>query len=145
MGVSFSAEAGFGVRVDISDRNLLDDRYKEFREYIWDKSSKRTKEYYGSIEEMFSPDNFEMETISDKLPNLRFSICTNPYTEKPKISQWFAVARTTYVEIEDEPGYQDLSAKSFVSPEAKKELDLLRSNFATDNENPRWYMWFNYS
>jgi hypothetical protein len=142
MGVSFSAEAGYGIRLNIDPKTIGDKKFDELRKYIWKHASKSAHKYYENVETMLNEDNLDYDSVSEAFKHLRFVWCGNPYFQNSKVNQYFAVADTTYAKIDDDAGYVDLHTKSRVSPEAIKELELLRP-LAVDEEQPRWYMMFN--
>lgn len=139
MGVSTEAEAGYGLRLDISDSNLAKPELKDFKEYIWDRSDKHTHKYYENVETMFDSDNFSLDSIEEVFPNVRFAYCGNPYESRGE-TNWFAVAKSSFVSL-GICEYQDLSVKSSISAEALTELRILGA--ISFDETPRWYTWFN--
>lgn len=138
MGVTTDAEAGYGLRLDTSTVTLAKPELEDFKQYVWDNVEKSTRKYYTSVEEMFHEDNFDLDSISDAFPALRFAYCGNPY-ENSKPQNWFAVAKSSFVSL-GFCEYQDLSAKSSISPEALAQLRILAA--ISFDETPRWYTWF---
>lgn len=139
MGVSTEAEAGYGLRLDISDSNLAKPELKDFKKYVWERSEKHTRKYYENVETMFDEDNFDLDSIESVFPDVRFAYCGNPYESGNK-ANWFAVAKSSFVSLGINE-YQDLSAKSSISADALAQLRMLK--VISFDETPRWYTWFN--
>lgn len=141
MSVSYSAEAGYGVRLKVEPKDLLDPKFDDFKEYVWEHADEHARNYYENVDQMLDEDNFDLDSVGEAFPALRFVWCGNPYSTKREKDQWFAVAATTYTKVDDS-GYEDLSKRSKVTAEAAQQLNSIRL-ITLDSEEPRWWLWFN--
>lgn len=77
MPVSYSANSGYGFQLKLDRKIMLNPEFSVLRNMVWDKAEETTREYYGSKEEMFNEDNFDVHNVSELFPPCRLEWCSN--------------------------------------------------------------------